>query len=264
MDHDELGGDPTSDIFFIDLPSATANKQVIEPLAGVLRDPRVFCGDNNRDELMRSVDWLVLADNRSYPSSTRRKMFFFLTKYAERGIEFDQIFVWEAREHSASTFWARTPEYVRAKWEPRLTWYNGIKVTADKNSEHNPVHRIHELCGSEDFYAFKLDIDKPEIETPLVLQLVEDPGFLKELFFKHHVDSALMGFAWGHGHYVNGTFQDSYEIFTSLRRFVASSLLGIDLYGHVPTKQRETPRRNDQILSKDVVLVCLICLQKIR
>ena len=36
------------------------------------------------------------------------------------------------------------------------------------------------MCGADDFCAFKLDIDTPKVEFPIVQQLVQDPGNLKE------------------------------------------------------------------------------------
>jgi len=227
MNLEETEASPSSDIFSQICPEM-AKEQIIEPLAGVLRDPRMFCLDDSRQTLM-SVDWLVLADNQSFPTSpnTRRMFFdaggsnfgdatqFFATKYAERGLDFDQIFVWEAAERNASTYWDGVAADVRAKWEPRLTWFNGIPVTAEKGAEHNPVHRIHQLCKAQDFCAFKLDVDTPSVEYPLVLQLIDDPGHLKEFFFEHHVENKLMHRFWKHD--VNGSFQDSYNLFTALR-----------------------------------------------
>ena len=86
---------------------------------------------------------------------------------------------------------------MRDKWEPRLTWYNGVPVTTEKGNMHNPVHRIHELCRIEDFCAFKLDIDIPHVEYSLVKQLLENHGYLKEFFFEHHVHNPLMSEYWG-------------------------------------------------------------------
>eukprot|EP00438_Fugacium_kawagutii_P034698 Skav231169 [mRNA] locus=scaffold3252:297026:301749:- [translate_table: standard] len=127
----------TLEIFSKMCPSG-ANEQIMEPLAGILRDPRMFCPNTSRT-LLHSVDWLVLADNNSFPSSSDSKRIlcdaggsnfwdatkFFITKYAERGLEFDQIFVWEYNVREYGTYWNLTPSEFRQKWEPRLTWYNG-------------------------------------------------------------------------------------------------------------------------------------------
>eukprot|EP00435_Cladocopium_sp_Y103_P050836 s618_g15.t1 len=219
-----------SDIFSQICPNPMATKQVIEPLAGLLRDPRFFCL-NKTVELLFSVDWLVLADNKSFPSTTSsnaRRIFFdaggskfvdglqfFVTKYEERGIEMDQIYVWEVEKTNASQYWVGTPEDVRAKWEPRITRYNGVPVSTDKGHMHNPVHRIHELCRMGDFCAFKLDIDTPKVEYALAQQLLEDHGHLTEFFFEHHVRNRLMHNYWLVKNDHN--FEQSYGLFSALR-----------------------------------------------
>eukprot|EP00435_Cladocopium_sp_Y103_P074582 s1005_g49.t1 len=222
-----------SGIFSQICPGPMATKQVIEPLAGLLRDPRIFCVKNKTPEIFKfSIDWLVLADNKSFSStasSNSRRIFFdaggsifahalkfFVTKYEERGIEMDQIYVWEAKNRKASQYWAGTPEDVRAKWEPRLTWYNGVPVSADEGDMHNPVHRIHQLCRMGDFCAFKLDIDSPKVEYALAQQLLEDHGHLTEFFFEHHVRNPLMGNYWGHED-LDQNFEQSYDLFSALR-----------------------------------------------
>mmetsp|Transcript_30510 Transcript_30510/g.62918 ORF Transcript_30510/g.62918 Transcript_30510/m.62918 type:complete len:346 (+) Transcript_30510:63-1100(+) len=221
-----------SDIFSQICPGPMATKQVIEPLVGLLRDPRFLC--LKKPELFTfSVDWLVLADNKSFPSTTSsnsRRIFFdaggsrfvdalnfFVTKYEERDIEMDQIYVWEMEKKNASQYWAGTPEDVRAKWEPRLTWYNGIPVSINEGDMHNPVHRIRELCRMGDFCAFKLDIDTPKVEGALVQQLLEDHGHLTEFFFEHHVQSHLMHLYWLRDINFDQNFEHSYDLFSALR-----------------------------------------------
>ena len=88
-------------------------------------------------------------------------------------------------------------------------------MTADK-AFHNPVSRIYELCGPDDFCAFKLDVDTPSVEYSLVLQLVDDPGHLEEFFFEHQDENELMAPCWKDS--VHGEYQDSYEIFTALHK----------------------------------------------
>jgi len=82
------------------------------------------------------------------------------------------------------------------------------------------VNRIHQLCTDKDFCAFKLDIDTPSVEFPIVQQLINKPDATKasldEFFFEHHVHGLMQGLGWGQ--YVEGTFADSYKLFTQLRR----------------------------------------------
>ena len=50
------------------------------------------------------------------------------------------------------------------------------------------------MAKEEDFVAFKLDIDTPEIEVPIVLKLIRDPQMTKlidEFFFELHFHSEV-------------------------------------------------------------------------
>jgi len=211
--------------------------QLIEPLAGILRDPRFLCPDAS-PEMEFSIDWLVLADVGSVrlaPESKRYlfdaggtrfmdAMNFFTSKYLERGIVFDHVYVWEAVPQGAEAYWADTPAETRAFWEPRLTFYDGVPVTADPaDQQNNPVNRIHQLCADRDFCAFKLDIDTPSVELPIVQQFIAQPdatrASLDELFFEHHVHGLMQNYGWGFDEgAVDGTFADSYGLFTKLRQ----------------------------------------------
>ncbi|CAE7900137.1 hypothetical protein AK812_SmicGene12229 [Symbiodinium microadriaticum] len=224
---------PSDDAIFSTICRSGSPQQVIEPLAGILRSPQYPCrmagasGGSQGDPMM-NVDWLVLADNRSFPEGIKGKriffdaggsrfadaMRFFAPAYEARGIPFDEIYVWEAMHLPDETYWQGTPEAVRKRWEPHVKFYSGIPVTDEVDSENNPIARIHQHCGPDDFCAFKLDIDTPALEWSLVQQLRADPGHLKEFFFEHHVHG-LMEKIWKD---VNGTISDSYDLFEDLRR----------------------------------------------
>jgi len=211
--------------------------QYIEPLAGILRDPRFpSCKKNitmsETFELVYSIDWLVMADGQSTVPGGKKRFFdagcthfsdallFFVTQYEKRGIIFDEIYAWEAREQPYASFWTGIPPRVRQFWEPRLRFHNGVPVSGVLGAEHNPVEKIHRLCGPLDFCAFKLDIDTPEVELALVQQLLGNPqqthASLSEFFFEHHVRGIMENYGWFHN--VSGDFPGSYKIFTELRK----------------------------------------------
>merc|ERR1719361_1813629 len=203
--------------------------QYVEPLAGIMRDPRFVC-ESDDDPMEYSIEWLVMAD-RSNLQSGKKGFFdagcthftdalrFFVTQYQERGITFDEVYAWEYKKQPYERFWAGVPHEVREFWEPRVHFFNGIGVSAELGAEHNVVERIHRLCGPDDFCAFKLDIDTPAVELPLVQQLLDNPSqtraSLNEFFFEHHVHGLMQKHGWGNK--VNGTFVNSYNMFTKLR-----------------------------------------------
>uniref|UniRef100_A0A7S1WL49 Uncharacterized protein n=1 Tax=Alexandrium catenella TaxID=2925 RepID=A0A7S1WL49_ALECA len=209
-------------------------EKVLEPLAGLLRDPRFLC-TGGPPSLVSSIEWLVLDDDRSGETNgTGPKSYFFdaggsrfadalqyfLTAYRQRGILFDRAFVWEAAKQEPEAYWEGVPAEVRAFWEPRVLFYNGVPVEAAPGARDNPVDRIKELCKPEDFCAFKLDIDTPQVELPIVQQLLSNragvAASLDELFFEHHVHGLMQSNGWGTQ--VAGTYADSYDIFKRLRQ----------------------------------------------
>jgi len=215
---------------------AGQKQKLIEPLAGILRDPRFLCSDQDQTStsLLYSIDWLVFDDDdegtlsnagvkRFYDAGGTRfadACIFFLTKYKERGIEFDEVYVWEATQIAAEDYWAGTPPEVRELWEHKLTFYNGVPVTAEQGHDDNVVERIFRDCRAEDFCAFKLDIDTPVVEQALVAQLLSQSektqAALDEFFFEHHVHGLMENYGWlGQS---DGTAASSYENFGRLRQ----------------------------------------------
>lgn len=232
-DRENLAGEPIAGPMFSRVCRKGQPLQVIEPLAGILRDPNFICA-GKEDVLKFGINWLVLADKNVkwlHPDSKRllfdaggsrfnEAMHFFVRKYQERGIVFDHIYVWEATKQGIDDYWQDVPHDIQAFWKKRLTFYNGVPVTADKlDMVNNPVNRIHRHCSPKDFCAFKLDIDTPEVEAPLVQQLLASPertrSSLDEFFFEHHVHGLMESEGWGGS--VTGTFADSYQIFARLR-----------------------------------------------
>lgn len=221
--------------------------QRLEPLAGALRDPRFLCkGEASSVEWPEfsmgegvayktriftafSVEWLVVADKDLAPNGKKiffdaggtnfmDAMRFFTSEYQERGITFDKVYVWEATKTEPEKYWMGTPKGIRAFWEPRLTFYNGVPIVTESASQNNPIKRINTECRPDDFCVFKLDVDTPAVEMPIVEQLLAGKanGKLDEFFFEHHVAGLMQTYGWGAG--VEGTFADSYRIFLKLRK----------------------------------------------
>jgi len=225
------GNEPASHQIFSKLCKKGRNPQLIEPLAGILRDPRFPCRGHGA-ALEFSIEWLLMADESVFQAHGKKLFFdaggthfsdatnFFAAHYEKRGILFDHIYVWEASKQREENYWNGVSADIRAKWEPRVTFYNGVPVTAEPGHEHNVVERIYKMCGKDDFCAFKLDIDTPSVELPLVQQLLAQPSqtsvALDEFFFEHHVHGTMQYHGWGKN--VNGTFADSIDIFTKLRQ----------------------------------------------
>jgi hypothetical protein len=205
----------------------------IEPLAGLLRDPRFYCPERGVTDLF-SVDWIVLPTNKVLPKTNVKARFydaggsrfndgmpFFLETYRGKGITFDEVYVWEYTKQGTESYWEGTDPKLRAFWEPRVTFYDGVGVTAEKDSRNNPVSRIFSQCKPEDYCVFKLDIDNGSIENPLAQQLLQMPedtrSKLDEFFFEHHVTGVMQSY-WSNTVDFHQTFADSRKMFMDLRK----------------------------------------------
>jgi hypothetical protein len=202
----------------------------IEPIIGLLRHPKAVCLSNVYDDIVRK-DWLLLPHSSYFPNLHGRKLFFdlgaslytggsggasqqwFLTEYAARGFEFDHIYAWEAIIHPPDTIFADIPPHMLHK----LSYYN-VPVERNPDALHNPIRVLKAAAKVSDYVVLKLDIDRPELETALVKQLMADEDAMKlvdEFFFEHHTLGTPMADYWGAD--TLGDIVDSYELFHALR-----------------------------------------------
>jgi hypothetical protein len=81
-------------------------------------------------------------------------------------------------------YWRRVPP----NWKPYWHFYN-VPIAADSSHPDSPIRFIKQLANPQDFVAFKLDIDNPEMEMPIALALLSDDSFsslVDEFFFELH------------------------------------------------------------------------------
>ena len=74
-----------------------------------------------------------------------------------------------------------------------LHFYN-VGVTDVRESQHNPLYLISQICKPEDFVVFKLDIDS-KFEINLVNQLLRNTDIMNlvdEFYYEHHVKNDVM------------------------------------------------------------------------
>ena len=143
----------------------------------------------------------------------------FIENYRAKGIEFDHIYGWEAKITEPSEQWNSMPPEIMRK----TSRYN-IPANSEKDNPNNPWTFVREITKAEDFVAVKIDIDNPEIEIELVLQLLNDPVLLDlvdEFYFEHHVNGSPMQYqGWGDLRFQNVSHpgvEHSYKIFETLR-----------------------------------------------
>ena len=211
----------------------------LEPLIGTLRDPRHICYDFDKsfhfgfvpsrlhDGLMfpyfvldpREWDASRLVDGRpsailfDLGASTYSDQGNILAKlYSALGLEFSHIYAWEVKNV--------TPQY----WEGmplnflKNTHFFNFPVSADIESPRSALRLLQEVARPDDYVVFKLDIDTPEVEIPIINEIIARPdlaSLIDVLFFEHHVDYPEMRRIWGSG--LSQTLADSYTLFRKLR-----------------------------------------------
>lgn len=102
----------------------------------------------------------------------------------QRGVSFNQVYGWEMTLLEPVDYWRRVP----AQWKPHWHFHN-IPVQSAVDSADSPLRYIRQLAGPQDFVAFKLDIDSPDMEMPIALMLRDDSqlaALVDEFFFELH------------------------------------------------------------------------------
>jgi hypothetical protein len=102
----------------------------------------------------------------------------------QQGIRFDKIYGWEVTLLEPADFWSRVPAQIL----PDFHFYN-TRVSENVEDSNSILRIIKQVARPEDFVSWKLDIDTPEVEIPIVLQLASDAAFsslVDEFFFELH------------------------------------------------------------------------------
>lgn len=129
-------------------------------------------------------------------STFESSLWWFTCAYLQRSIAFDRIFGWEYTLLEPGPFWEQVPSAVA----PKYSFFN-TKMSADPLHAQSPLRFIKQLATEEDFVAFKLDIDTPDVEIPTILQMLQDPelhSLVDEFFFEFHFRCEIMMICgWG-------------------------------------------------------------------
>jgi hypothetical protein len=87
-------------------------------------------------------------------------------------------------------FWAHVPiRYIG------IYHFFNAPISSDTSSHHSPTRLIQQLTTPEDFVAFKLDVDTPEIEIPIVQEILRNTSvqrLVDEFFFELHFRCEIM------------------------------------------------------------------------
>jgi hypothetical protein len=231
--------------------------QYIEPLIGLLRDPLTICTHENLpshlvmtgEDAVQSKRFLLLGPSAPYQnfplsnapsiapwlhgSNSRTILFdigsslyngadsptpspsigarWFYTYFQSKSLHFDRIVAFEYAQYLPRTYWSQIPDDIVGK----LTFIN---VGVETSGKFHPWSILQHIAKPEDYVVIKLDIDTPELEMPLIKQVLNNASvssLIDEMFFEMHVTVNEMQRYWGKP---AGELKDTYELFTKLRQ----------------------------------------------
>ncbi|CAF0855415.1 unnamed protein product [Adineta steineri] len=135
----------------------------------------------------------------------------FYEYYKRFGVKFDRIIAYEYLALNPKTAWEQLPDDV-------FPVYTLINTGCEKSGKFSPWTNLKAIAKPYDHVVIKLDIDTPQIEGPLINEVLNDStihSLIDELFFEHHVTVREMIKYWGNQ---PGSLKDSYILFTKLRQ----------------------------------------------
>ena len=202
----------------------------IEPAVGLLRNPHAAPCNNGKlaldvqDRNFLAVAPTILADD--YPGrkllfdlgtgqSFQSSLLWFVESYATRGIEFDDIWSWEAEETGSHQYWQTVP----AEHVHKLHFYN--TYASDESGPAAPLGIIERHFRPGDFVVVKLDIDNEVLESSIMKKILDIRHMIGELYFEKHFDAPEMRPYFGE---LNTTYQETLTLFNEYRK------LGIRLH----------------------------------
>ena len=129
-------------------------------------------------------------------STFESSLWWFTCMYLQRNISFDQIFGWEMTLLKPDAFWDQVPSALRSRYH----FYNA-PVSADISHGNSVLRMIREIALKHDYVAFKLDIDTPDVEIPIALEILQNTdirNLIDEFFFELHFRCDIMMYCgWG-------------------------------------------------------------------
>ncbi|CAF3921676.1 unnamed protein product [Rotaria magnacalcarata] len=134
----------------------------------------------------------------------------FYEHYRRFGAKFDRILAYEFTALDPKTVWNQLPADV-------FPVYTLINIPCATTGKFSPWVMLKEIAKTHDHVVIKLDIDTPEVEIPLISQLLNDSSIyslVDEVFFEHHVHVKEMNPYWTTR---QGQLKDTYVLFTKLR-----------------------------------------------
>lgn len=218
----------------------TLLRVAVEPLAGVLRDPRSVCDGTplyDPQSSIQSKDFLYLAPElfalaRELRGAHGRVVIFdvgattfsdtrmpglswLYARLVAQGLPPTDVYSWEAKpQKSGDAFFNGMPQAL-------LNAAHFFNFRAEAGAGIRDPLEILRSLARDDFVIFKLDIDNTPTEEAIVKKLLADTELLARVdvfFWEHHVDIVEMRRYWGsHGGMLRSRLNATYDYLSRLR-----------------------------------------------
>ncbi|MGE5362428.1 MAG: hypothetical protein ACM3NQ_25710 [Bacteroidales bacterium] len=147
----------------------------------------------------------------------------FVQRFKNQNLNFDWIVSYENTKYDPDDIYRDVPNDVL----PHYIYFNQ-GVEADPLGKWNPWRILRGMGATPaDYVVVKLDIDVPDIENPLVDQVLNDPGLqglIDEMFYEHHTNTKPMLNYWD-------TKDSPLRLADTYRIFAAMRSKGIRMHG---------------------------------
>jgi hypothetical protein len=107
----------------------------------------------------------------------------------------DVMYGWEVTLLEPTSFWDGVPDEISQSYH----FYN-VPISSNITAASNPLRIIRDIATLDDFVSFKLDVDTPEVEIPIALDILANPDIaelIDEFFFELHFNCPLLKGCWG-------------------------------------------------------------------
>lgn len=189
----------------------TQRRKALFDLGYLVHDFGAMCRKLKRHSRIVLVDMGASLD---FHVSDKTQPAVYLTElFRKFGFPFDHVYAFEVKPELAATVYEKLPPHLLAAYH----WIN-VGVSADPDSQLNPLKLLLENFREDDLIVVKLDIDTAAIEVPLALQLLSDDRYYKlidQFYFEHHVRNSEIAVDWRQS--MKGSVKESLDLFAGLR-----------------------------------------------
>lgn len=182
-------------------------------LGYLVHDFGAICRSLKRTSRTIMIDMGASLEFNLKPGETSSALYL-IDMFKRFGIPFDHIYAFEITPTPPERVFENLPPHLMSSYH----WIN-VGVDSDPQSKLNPLNLLLDNFNEDDFVVVKLDIDTPDVEMPLAMQLLKDERFgrlVDHFYFEHHVHLEELAPFWKNT--MRGSVKGSLDLFYGMRQ----------------------------------------------